>query len=167
MTAVDLRELILQLIQAHKNCQTPLSVYLRSLLSVTQSYRAIAIPSYLQIAGFFKAGFSEPAVDYQPEWVDLIYQTPVESPFEEVERILKVQIVDLVQLEASGSILLPESYFGLQSLSGRRWYNFDIGSYLERGTAFLENIEIYDEEYAQSSGWSMVGEILERGRAVE
>jgi hypothetical protein len=51
------------------------------------------------------------------------------------EHTLLEQIVDLHQMQQSGSLADPMRYFGIDSPRGARWYNFTPTSYLECGVA--------------------------------
>jgi len=53
------------------------------------------------------------------------------SGFNGLEQQIISQIVDLHEMEKVGKLNDEYRYFGIDSPRGARWYNFDIGTYLE------------------------------------
>ena len=57
-------------------------------------------------------------------------------------------------------------YFGIDSETGNRWYNFDPMTNLECGArCILDNEDDEDKEFIVS--WQTLGELLEMGRIYE
>jgi hypothetical protein len=49
------------------------------------------------------------------------------------QETLRRQVIDLRELEQSGDLADEQRYFGIDAPRGGRWYNFEVGSYLECG----------------------------------
>ena len=83
---------------------------------------------------------------------------------EYTQRFLEHQIADYRVMRADGQIINGHEYFGTISPTGTRWYNYDVSSFLERGTKFLESYAPSEEEYTVSDGWSTLVSILSDGQ---
>ena len=129
--------------------------------------------------------FTAPSVEFKNEWLDcntapdenIISKkftnpdisssinkenTSTLEPFDFTIAVLKFQIADLHKMR--GKQLDDEyRYFGIDSETGNRWYNFDPFGNLECGARCMGDNDL-DFEYLD---WSFIGELLENGRIYE
>ena len=99
-----------------------------------------------------------------PKFSDFVDKTNTStlSPYEFTIETLKFQIADLHKMK--GKQLVDEyRYFGIDSETGHRWYNFDPFGNLSCGARCMEDNDIFLEEI----DWSFIGELLENGRIYE
>lgn len=69
-----------------------------------------------------------------------------EADYAVLEKTLEDQIRDLEDMGENGTLENKYRYFGVDAPSGRRWYNFDVASYLECGiSGFFGGWEEGDE----------------------
>ncbi len=81
------------------------------------------------------------------------------APFEFTIDVLKFQIAELHKMK--GKQLEDEyRYFGIDSETGHRWYNFDPFAILSCGSRCMED----NERDFTNLDWSFIGELLENGR---
>ena len=79
--------------------------------------------------------------------------------------VLHFQISELHKMR-NKQLLDEYRYFGIDSETGNRWYNFDPLTNLECGAAcMLDNTE--DEDASMEFTWQTLGELLEMGRVYE
>jgi hypothetical protein len=113
--------------------QPPLGDYLRSLWQIVRADAAAPL-SAERLLGWCAAAFSAPPPAFDQAWMDL---KPAgwddDATFAEWESVILWQIADLRRMEAAGTLEQPDRYFGIDSPSGARWYNFDPLGYLECG----------------------------------
>lgn len=84
------------------------------------------------------------------------------SPFDFTIAVLQFQIAELHNMR--GKQLNDEyRYFGLRSETGNYWFNFDPSTNLECGVRCMED----NDESLDAASWSLIGEILEKGRIYE
>ena len=84
------------------------------------------------------------------------------EPFEFTIETLKFQIAELHKMR--GKQLDNEyRYFGINSETGHRWYNFDPFGNLECGVNCMQD----NDENFETIDWSFIGILLENGRIYE
>ena len=90
---------------------------------------------------------------------------PNESGLDYTIAVLHFQISELHKMRDK-QLLDEYRYFGIDSETGNRWYNFDPLTNLECGAAcMLDNTE--DEDASVELTWQTLGELLEMGRIYE
>lgn len=95
------------------------------------------------------------------EELDKVNRTEVQG-LEFTFEVLKFQIAELHKMR--GKQLENEyRYFGIDSETGNRWYNFDPFTNLECGVACL----VDNEDDIENIDWSFIGNLLEDGRIYE
>lgn len=163
-TAANLRAYVLQLIEDNKTSERTLEEYLLAMLRCIQSTKEPQ-PSYQDIGDFLHTSYMGELAEYSEEWKDLPWLTTTpnsEAYHQEIRsyecqvRQLKIRITGLRQLRLDGVLNKDPSKLwlnGADDYRGSRWYNLTIPSFLERGTALLENIESEEDEYEQCDGW--------------
>ncbi len=94
----------------------------------------IAEPTIENVADWLGAAFTAVPPNFDKDWLNLKrnYEQSVEN-FADWENVILFQIADLRRISLSGQLEDRERYFGINSPSGSRWYNFDPFSYLECG----------------------------------
>lgn len=112
--------------------------YLRALWQIA-SRMADATPSADDVAEMLRRAAIEEPPAFDPRWLaeHTVCPEPQKGSFEDWEKTILYQIVDLRRMAEVGTLEDPERYFGVVSPSGARWYNFDPVTYLEcavRGT---------------------------------
>ncbi|VXC10885.1 MULTISPECIES: hypothetical protein [Chryseobacterium] len=79
--------------------------------------------------------------------------------------VLQFQIAELHKMKGK-QLDDNEKYFGIDSETGNRWYNFDPGSILDCGMrCFMDHNKDDDQEFEVS--WRTLGDLLEMGRIYE
>ncbi|MBK8996745.1 MAG: hypothetical protein IPM35_13500 [Myxococcales bacterium] len=120
------RELYAHVLElARRPSARPLEEYLRALwaLAAPLSHRdALTLD---ELGALLEGALAAEAAAFGPDW-----REERELPWQET---LRLQVVDLRELAASGDLADEQRYFGLDAPGGGRWYNFDVGSYLECG----------------------------------
>lgn len=84
------------------------------------------------------------------------------EPFEFTIETLKFQIAELHKMRGK-QLENEERYFGVNSETGHRWYNFDPFGNLECGVNCMND----NDEDAEILDWSFIGVLLENGRIYE
>lgn len=79
--------------------------------------------------------------------------------------VLQFQIAELHKMKGK-QLDDTEKYFGIDSETGNRWYNFDPNSILECGMrCYIDPDDNNDQEFEVS--WQTLGDLLEMGRIYE
>jgi hypothetical protein len=113
--------------------QPPLGDYLRSLWQIVRADGGAPL-SAERLLGWCAAAFTTPPPAFDQAWMDLKPASwDDDATFATWERMILWQIADLRRMEAAGTLEQPDRYFGIDSPSGARWYNFDPLGYLECG----------------------------------
>ena len=84
-----------------------------------------------------------------------------------VQALLGRQIEDLLALRDTGAFENPYRYFGTDAPSGRRWFNFDVSSYLECGAAGTFGCSDEEDVPTNTLPWDSILTFLECGQAYE
>ena len=147
-----------------------LEEYLLALYGLVLEYREreTSLESFMLI---LSKAFISQSVAFDAAWSS-ITEAPDEkrfksktSEFEFLIAVLKFQIADLHKMQ--GNKLENElRYFGIDSETGNRWYNFDPFTNLECGVSCFMN-GFKDTNIEITVTWRTLGEILENGRIYE
>jgi hypothetical protein len=101
------------------------------------------------------------------EWI--ITESNV-NDFEILKHIILFQISDLHRMN-SGQLNHPYRYFGIDSPTGNRWYNFDVVTYWECATAGMEAcLDEPDHPRKKSFDtctWATLAKLLQLGQSYE
>ncbi len=163
-----------------------LETYLLALLKLVEQEKNESLTGNLLIKLLQKAFISEP-MEFNSEWLNIVVapdknimskkftNTEIKSSFDKsivsdkngidyTIAVLQFQISELHKMR--GKQLDDDMrYFGVDSETGNRWYNFDPITNLECGTrCFIDNREDEDEMIVS---WQTLGELLEMGRIYE
>jgi len=112
-----------------------------------------------------KTAFETKPKLFNEAWL-LIMEEPDDDlePYAHTIAVLEFQISELHKME--GKQLEDEfKFYGIDSETGHRWYNFDPSSILECGARCLVDNELSFDDY--SLGWAFLGNLLEMGRIYE
>lgn len=114
-----------------------LQEYLRSVLGIVLQNKNTA-PSFRLLSQILADAFVEAPLPFDPGW--LAYTAPPErlfhpnvsltDPYDAALHILRYQIADLQRLQEAGELDNPYRYYGVKSLTGYDWYNFDPETFL-------------------------------------
>ena len=164
-----------------------LEEYLSALLMLVEREKSQALTSELLLKLLQDAFTSEP-VAFNPDWLRITdapdenimskkFTNPKfnsgidksvvsnESGIGYTVAVLHFQISELHKMR-NKQLLDEYKYFGIDSETGNRWYNFDPFTNLECGAAGLfDNAE--DESKGIEITWQTLGELLEMGRIYE
>jgi hypothetical protein len=120
-----------------------LEEYLRALWGLVQQAQTQRV-TYTLLGQLLHDAFLVDPLALDETWFQ--YETPPD-PFEEEEemerafsllqRMICYQIADLCRMAQAGLLENQWRYFGIDSPTGHRWYNFDPSSYLECGAQSL------------------------------
>jgi len=80
--------------------------------------------------------------------------------------VLQFQIAELHKMKGK-QLDDKEKYFGIDSETGNRWYNFDPDSILECGMRCYLDHDDDDNEQEFEVSWQTLGDLLEMGRIYE
>lgn len=164
-----------------------LETYLLSLLSLVEQKKNQNLTADLLLNLLQNAFTSEPT-EFNPEWLSITtapdenimskkftnpeINLPIDksvvsdkSGIDYSIAVLKFQIAELHKMK--GKQLDDDMrYFGIDSETGNRWYNFDPMTNLECGArCILDSENDEDKEFIVS--WQTLGELLEMGRIYE
>ena len=187
MNSNDLYKKVSSLPDSYEN--RDLEEYLLALYALVEKHQEREMTDELFIELFSQAFTSEPAI-FKEDW--LLYENPPHNngllrkftnpaikdslPQPNTAQpniagvnftleVLRFQISELHKMQ--GKQLKEESrYFGIDSETGHRWYNFDPFTNLECGVScMIDNSE--DEDENVEINWATLGELLEDGRIYE
>jgi hypothetical protein len=129
----------------------PLEEYLRALWELVRQAQAKPV-TYALLGQLLHDAFLADPLAFDEAWLQ--YDAPPD-PFEEEEErerafsvlqhMLCYQIADLYRMAQAGLLENKWRYFGIDSPTGHRWYNFDPAPYLERGAQFLRDGDTHTE----------------------
>lgn len=155
-----------------------LETYLLALLELVEQIRKQPLTADLLSKLLMNAFTSEPT-KFDNEWLKIIKapdektfinpktSTSTSGEYDYTIAVIKFQIAELHKMK--GKQLEDEwRYFGIDSETGNRWYNFDPDSILECGMrCYLDHgdDESNNEEFEVS--WRTLGDLLELGRMYE
>jgi hypothetical protein len=115
-----------------KQSMPSLEKYLSALWSVvSQEHDTPLTPE--KFVEWLEKAFVTPASDFNPLWLERNSYNQDLSDFQEWENVILFQIADLRRMDEAGKLQDEYRYYGIDSPSGSRWYNFDPLTYLECG----------------------------------
>ena len=135
----------------------PLSDYLKSVLYTLKDYKDKDL-QICDVARILQDAFAKPPVEYNKDWEDL--PEAEEDTYDEVEHLLKQQIVDLHHLKKDG-LLENIDEDGVEAPSGNHWQNIDLFTYLELGTNGHEQSSLTACRWDELSNIFLMGSISE------
>lgn len=165
-----------------------LETYLLALTGIVQHKREQPLHALLLIQYLEEAFTAEP-VPLQQKWLAITqapdehimskkFTNPELSPIDKTtasetagfvytEAVLQFQIAELHKMR-NKQLNDDMRYFGIDSETGNRWYNFDPFTNLECGVrCIIDNEEEEDENKTMTVTWQTLGELLEMGRIYE
>ena len=133
MTNREIYLLVRSFEEKYKGQLPSLEEYLRSLwLLVSQSN--IKSPTIDQFAIWLEQAFTIAPSPFDSDWLKIRVDYGKDIPaYEDWEKLILFQIADLRRMADAGQLKDEYRYFGIDSPSGSRWYNFDPLTYLECG----------------------------------
>ncbi|WP_372366589.1 hypothetical protein [Candidatus Uabimicrobium sp. HlEnr_7] len=131
--------------------------YLKSVLSTLSNYKGKEL-RICDAARILQDSFSCAPLAYSKDWKDL--PEAEENTYEELENLLKQQVVDLEQLKKSG-LLNDVGEDGVEAESGNFWQNTDLFIYLELGINGHEQSNITICRWDDISNIFLMGSISE------
>lgn len=142
----DLYCFVEQLLKTHKNNRKSLQDYLLSLWCLGSALESNVDLSLQCFTGLLETAFVAPTpLELPLSKLGLGASKRNSQEFEDSkaaqdgycqwEEILRLQIIDLKDMKANGSLNDEYRYFGIDSPRGARWYNFDPCTYIECGAA--------------------------------
>lgn len=161
-----------------------LETYLRALLAAGRAFGPREPDAGDALAMLTAAATCEP-LEFDDAWLARLpawQQEPPPQGLARFEAILVEHIADLRRMRDNGQLANDLRYFGVESPSGARWYNFDPSSYLECGLAgsvggWQDDDEVVlvtppevvaeDDETRRSFGWEGLCDLLVCGRCYE
>lgn len=171
-TASDFRDFMRSvLLERAKTYQGSLEEYLRALWAVIQEYQD-SPPSFALFAGILAGAFTKEPSAFNEDW--LSYQSPpknlilgnhatIKSDYECLQQIILYQIADLHRMTQVGTINHPYRYFGIDSPTGYRWYNFDPEVFLECASGY----PLWEKPTLSECTWATLALFLWLGQTYE
>ena len=145
-----------------------LETYLSALYTLVDENQNVT-PNAEMLLNLVQTAFTSVPTQFNSDWLR-IEQPPGNNSqeifgIEFTLEVIKFQISELHKMR--GKQLNSETkYFGIDSETENRWYNFDPFTILECGTAgLMENFEADDREI--EGNWQFLGNLLEIGRVYE
>jgi|SRR5215203_1290573 len=124
---------------------------------------------------FLETSFKSEPLEFNSEWLTII--SPPEFDISSVDNkaglneeikfttdVIKFQISDLHKMQ-NKQLENELRYFGIDSETKNRWYNFDPFTNLECGAAWLSDLK--QEDQKMNVSWKTLGILLEMGRIYE
>ncbi|WP_294282882.1 hypothetical protein [uncultured Chryseobacterium sp.] len=155
-----------------------LETYLLALLNLVEQAKEQTLSAGLLSNLLMDAFTSEPE-KFNTEWLKIV-EAPDEkafinsktnslsrSEYDYTVAVIKFQIAELHKM--NGKQLDDEyKYFGIDSETGNRWYNFDPDSILECGMrCYLDHSDHENNHHEFEVSWKTLGDLLEMGRIYE
>jgi hypothetical protein len=193
LTSQEFRSAVLAIIEKQEGeHKDSLENHLLSLWAAIKKYETYA-PSYSLFATMLTEAFETQPAEFNEEWLryenDLFWDYQDRSfvikeyrndewivtetnvnDFEILKHIIFFQIADLHRMD-SGQLNDPYKYFGIDSPTGNRWYNFDVFAYWECATAGMEAcLDMPDHPRKKSFDkctWATLAKLLQLGQSYE
>jgi hypothetical protein len=185
MTKQEFYDIICKLNDKFQN--RDLETYLSAVLLLVdkQKNQVLDVENLLSI---IQTAFTSEAIEFNEEWLNIttapdknIMSRKFTNPevksqfdksiasektgFEFTTEVLKFQISELYKMREN-QLKNEMRYFGIQSVTGNLWYNFDPFTNLECGAScMLDSEDDADRELIVT--WQTLGELLEMGRIYE
>lgn len=118
--------------KVEKSSLPSLEKYLSSLWSIVSQERHVALTAEKFVEWLAQA-FVAPAPDFNTDWLQRTSHNSDACGFDGWENLILFQIADLRRMDEAGLLQNEYRYFGIDSPTGTRWYNFDPLTYLECG----------------------------------
>lgn len=96
-----------------------------------------------------------------PEAVIMGQEAAIIDPFAALRQMLHYQIADLHRMAESGTINDPYRYYGIDSPTGHRWYNFDPQTFLECASASGDGTDLSECSWVDLAILLWLGQIYE------
>ncbi|MDR2918046.1 MAG: hypothetical protein LBV72_01605 [Tannerella sp.] len=185
MKVIEFYEQIGSLPSKHEN--RDLEEYLLALYALVEKHKEREITAEL-LMRLLSEAFTAPPAPFREEWLaydkvphdngiirkftnpdlkddfDRTFYTHSEG-VEFTLEVLKFQIAELHKMRGK-QLIDKYRYFGIDSETGHRWYNFDPFTNLECGVRCLDDNSDSDDEEIEI-GWHTLGVLLEDGRIYE
>lgn len=90
-----------------------------------------------QVVEWLGAAFEQRSPEFRQEWLSVqkgdlyLRDSYDDATFEDWENLILFQIADLKRMDETGMLDDEYKFFGIDSPSGERWYNFDPSGYLK------------------------------------
>ncbi|MDR2237852.1 MAG: hypothetical protein LBE92_17145 [Chryseobacterium sp.] len=166
--------------RSHHADNRDLETYLLALLHLVEQNREQILTADL-LSKLLEDAFTSEPKKFDPEWLKIVkapdektiykkWGNKADNASEDIGiyytlAVLQFQIAELHKMK--GKQLENEGrYFGIDSETGNRWYNFEPGSILDCGMrCYLDHCE--DDEQEFEVNWQTLGDLLEMGRIYE
>ncbi|HEX7843110.1 MAG TPA: hypothetical protein VF469_36810 [Kofleriaceae bacterium] len=132
----DLYRFVAELQEQQAGSTRSLEDYLKALWQLGQRHRELAALSLSSFTGLLEAALDQAPPPFDPAWPqDNMGDSHGRADYARWQRTILGQIVDLHEMERSGTLANELRYFGVDSPRGARWYNFDPETFLECAVA--------------------------------
>ncbi len=132
MTNRDLYLAIEALSKTHSGCTRPLEHYLLALLDSSRRFSERSDVTLAEFYDLVSSSFTRDIPTFNPNWRDQYDQLPHDrNDYAGFRATLIRQIVDLREMDESGTLKNELRYFGVSAPRKSYWYNFDPIGYLE------------------------------------
>lgn len=116
------------------------------------------------LASLLREACTAEPVPFEAGW--LSYTAPPSNfggDFAAFQQLILYQIADWQRMAEVGSLNDPDRYFGIDSPTGHRWYNFDVATFLKRGSSSVSDLT----SDSQACDWSVMVWLLWDGQCYE
>lgn len=124
ITAKDFDQFLDFLVKTHSSDRKSLEEYLRTLWALIQEHESDTV-SFSLIAKLLADAFRLQPLPFEESWLEYS-ALPDEGmdDFEYLRGMILYQIADLHLMAQAGTLNDPHRYFGIDSPTGHRWFNF-------------------------------------------
>ena len=164
ITAKDFDQFLDFLVKTHSSDRKSLEEYLRTLWALIQQHESNTV-SFTLIAKLLADAFRLQPLPFEESWLE--YSAPPDEgldDFEYLRGMVLYQIADLHLMAQAGTINNPHRYFGIDSPTGHRWYNFVPVDYLECAKSCSDD---WEDAMSTECSWRYLALLLWVGQIYE
>jgi hypothetical protein len=167
-TARDFITFLRQLAPRAGDYAGSLEEYLRAVHRVATTHQEEP-PTWRLLAHVLADALSTAPSPFDPAWLEYtappaVVEDPeaaIADPFAALQHMLRYQIADLHRMAEIGTTNDPSRYWGIDSPTGHRWYNFDPQSFLECASAWGDGDRSTECSWADLAIFLWLGQIYE------
>ena len=136
MTNRDIYLAMATLVKRSRESSQTLEEYLRAVLALVWRYEGRPYITPTEFIQLLSEALTANPLTFDPDWGAYYDSKPgSRSSFTDWLATVREQVVDLREMADAGILANELRYFGVSSPRGARWYNFDVGTYLECAAA--------------------------------
>jgi len=132
----DIYLAVATLVKRARESSRTLEEYLRAILVLARQYEGRPYISPTEFIELLSEALNTNPLTFDPSWGEYYNNKPeARTSFTDWLATVIGQVVDLHEMADAGILANELRYFGVSAPRGARWYNFDIGTFLECAAA--------------------------------